>query len=72
MDGGMNELIVGVMDLTEAGPNQPVGKQRSFDKGSDRIVYTSVSGLPSACPFCITPSLSILNSDATADAEDAC
>lgn len=39
-----HELIVGVLDMTELGPNQPLGKQRSFSHGGDRIVYTSVSG----------------------------
>lgn len=45
LEGFENEIIVQVLDVTEAGPNQqPLGKQRSFDRGNDRIVYASVSG----------------------------
>ena len=44
-DGTPNELVIRVMDLTEAGATgQPVGKQRSFSHPGDIIVYTSATG----------------------------
>ena len=44
-DGSPNELIIRVMDLTEAGATgQPLEKQRSFAHPGDIIVYTSTTG----------------------------
>ncbi|WNG19104.1 AbfB domain-containing protein [Cystobacter fuscus] len=63
LNGGTNEIIVGVYDPTEEG-GQPVGKQR---KNPNSIWYTSASGIWQTVWLEPTPSASITRLDMTPD-----
>ena len=63
LNGGTNELIVGVFDPTDAG-NQPVGKQRRDPR---RIWYTSTSGIWQTVWLEPVPTASITRLDMTPD-----
>ncbi|WNG17287.1 AbfB domain-containing protein [Cystobacter fuscus] len=63
LNGGTNELIVGVYDPTDAG-GQPVGKQRNNPSG---IFYTAASGIWQTVWLEPTPSASITRLDMTPD-----
>ncbi|SEM35533.1 Glycosyl hydrolases family 2, TIM barrel domain [Stigmatella aurantiaca] len=63
LNGGTNEIIVGVYDPTEAG-GQPVGKQRNNPSG---IFYTAASGIWQTVWLEPTPSARITRLDMTPD-----
>ncbi|QRN98978.1 AbfB domain-containing protein [Archangium violaceum] len=63
LNGGTNEIIVGVYDPTETG-GQPVGKQRNNPSG---IFYTAASGIWQTVWLEPTPSARITRLDMTPD-----
>ncbi|HEY1013474.1 MAG TPA: AbfB domain-containing protein, partial [Herpetosiphonaceae bacterium] len=63
LNGGANELIVGVYDPTDAG-GQPIGKQRSAPGG---IFYTAASGIWQTVWLEPTPAARITRLDMTPD-----